>query len=189
MSAVIEKISISEYLEKERKSPNRTEYIQGELRELTGASFIHNKIVINLIRNISSKINTKKWEILSSDMKVWIPSKETFYYPDVLVLPNPPHFHEDSKDILINPICIFEVLSESTRNFDKGEKFDAYRSIEGFKEYYLVEQSKKLITQCIINSRGNWELIEHKDENPKFSLPTLNIELSISEIYEGVEMD
>lgn len=64
---------------------------------------------------------------------------------------------KEFKDIVTNPICIFEVISESTRNFDKGEKFDTYRSIPGFQEYNLVEQSKKLITQYILNSKENWE--------------------------------
>ena len=188
MNAVLEKLTISEYLEKERISSQRTEYIQGEERKLTGASFIHNKIVVNLIKSITTKLNSRKWEILSSDMKVWVPAREAFYYPDVLVLPNPPLFHDEFKDILTNPVCIFEVLSESTRNFDKGEKFDTYRSILGFQEYYLVEQNKKLITQYITNSKGNWELIEYRDLQSSFTLPCLGIELTMSEVYDGIEI-
>ena len=121
-------------------------------------------------------------------MKVWVPAKEAFYYPDVLVLPSPPLFHDEFKDIVTNPVCIFEVLSESTRNFDKGEKFDTYRSIPGFQEYYLVEQNKKLITQYITNSKGNWELIEYRDLQSSFTLPCLGIELTMSEIYDGIEI-
>lgn len=188
MSTVLEKLSVSEYLDKERNSNLRAEYIQGEERKLTGASFIHNKMVVNLIRGITSKLNSRKWEILSSDMKVWIPAKETFYYPDVLILPNPPLFHDEFKDIVTNPVCIFEVLSESTRNFDKGEKFDTYRSIPQFQEYFLVEQTKKLVTQYIINSKGNWELIEYKDLQSVFTLNSLNIELALSEVYDGIEI-
>ena len=186
MDALLEKLTVSEYLEKERKSSLRTEYIQGEERKWTGASFIHNKIVVNLIKGITSKLNSRKWEVLSSDMKVWVPAKEVFYYPDVLVLPNPPLFHDEFKDIVTNPICIFEVLSESTRNFDKGEKFDTYRSIPRFQEYYLVEQTKNLITQYIINSKGNWELIEFKNLESSITLPCLGIELAVSEVYDGI---
>lgn len=188
MSPVLEKLSVSEYLEKERNSEFRTEYIQGEERKLTGASYIHNKIVVNLIKGITSKLSGREWEILSSDMKVWIPSREVFYYPDVLVLPNPPMFHDELKDIVTNPVCIFEVLSESTRNFDKGEKFDTYRSIPNFQEYYLVEQSKKLITQYITNAKGNWELIEYKNPESVVSLNCLGIDLALSEVYDGIEI-
>lgn len=188
MSAVLEKLSVSEYLDKERNSNFRAEYIQGEERKLTGASFIHNSIVSNLLFSIKKRIMSKNFKILSSDMKVWIPAKETFYYPDVLVLPNPPLFHDEFKDIVTNPVCIFEVLSESTRNFDKGEKFDTYRSIPQFQEYYLVEQTKKLVTQYIINAKGNWELIEYKDLQSVFALPCLNIELALSEVYDGIEI-
>lgn len=188
MNAVLEKLTISDYLEKERISSERAEYIQGEERKLTGASYIHNKIVVNLIKGITTKLNSHNWEILSSDMKVWVPAREAFYYPDVLVLPNPPLFHDELKDIVTNPVCIFEVLSESTRNFDKGEKFDTYRSIPTFKEYYLVEQNKKLITQYITNEKGNWELIEYKNLESSFALPCLEIDLALTEIYDGIEV-
>ncbi|MBP6739907.1 MAG: Uma2 family endonuclease [Leptospiraceae bacterium] len=188
MNAVLEKLTISEYLEKERISSQRAEYVQGEERKLTGASFIHNSIVTNLLYSIKSKLISGNFKILSSDMKVWVPAKEAFYYPDVLVLPSPPLFHDEFKDIVTNPVCIFEVLSESTRNFDKGEKFDTYRSIPGFQEYYLVEQNKKLITQYITNSKGNWELIEYRDLQSSFTLPCLGIELTMSEIYDGIEI-
>lgn len=188
MNAVLEKLTVSEYLEKERNSSLRTEYIQGEERKLTGASFTHNSIVANVLFSIKGKLVSGKFKVLSSDMKVWIPAKETFYYPHVLVLPNPPSFHDELKDIVTNPVCIFEVLSESTRNFDKGEKFDAYRSIPGFQEYCLIEQARKLIIQYIINSKGNWELIEYKDLTSSFILSSLGIELSMSEVYDGIEI-
>ena len=188
MSAVLEKLSVSEYLEKERNSEFRAEYIQGEERKLTGASYIHNSIVTNLLFSIKKKLISGKFKILSSDMKVWIPAREAFYYPDVLVLPNPPLFHDELKDIVTNPVCIFEVLSESTRNFDKGEKFDTYRSIPNFQEYYLVEQSKKLITQYITNAKGNWELIEYKNSESVVNLPCLGIDLALSEVYDGIEI-
>lgn len=189
MHTVLEKISIAEYLEKERISSNRAEFIQGEKRKLTGASYNHNSIVANLLFIIKKKMVKEKFKVLSSDMKVWVPTKETFYYPDVLVIPNPPKFHDEFKDIVTNPICIFEVLSESTRNFDKSEKFDTYKSITGFQEYYLVEQSKKIVIQYIINSKGNWELTEHKNPEGTFSLPSLNIDITMSEIYEGVDIE
>ncbi|MCC5815278.1 MAG: Uma2 family endonuclease [Leptospira sp.] len=133
-------------------------------------------------------MDAKKWEILSVDQKIWIPTKEAFYYPDVLILPTPPLFYDDRKDIITNPICIFEVLSESTKNFDKAEKFDNYRSIPGFQEYYLIEQDKQLVTQYIINSKGNWELIEYKDLKSAIPMNCVGVELQLSDIYEGVEV-
>ncbi|MBP7283587.1 MAG: Uma2 family endonuclease [Leptospiraceae bacterium] len=188
MNAILEKLTVSEYLEKERNSSLRAEYIQGEERNLTGASFIHNSIVTNLLFSLKKKLVSANFKILTNDMKVWVPSREAFYYPDVLVLPNPPMFHDEFKDIVTNPVCIFEVLSESTRNFDKGEKFDTYRSIPNFQEYYLVEQNKKLITQYILNSKGNWELIEHKNSESVITLSCLEIELAMLEVYDGIEI-
>ena len=188
MNAILEKLTVSEYLEKERNSSLRAEYIQGEERNLTGASIIHNSIVTNLLFSLKKKLVSANFKILTNDMKVWVPSREAFYYPDVLVLPNPPMFHDEFKDIVTNPVCIFEVLSESTRNFDKGEKFDTYRSIPNFQEYYLVEQNKKLITQYILNSKGNWELIEHKNSESVITLSCLEIELAMLEVYDGIEI-
>ncbi|MCC5816166.1 MAG: Uma2 family endonuclease [Leptospira sp.] len=92
MSAVLEKISISDYLERERNSMERAEYIQGEERKMTGARYNHNCIVINLIKKISDKLDNQKWRILCTDQKIWIPAKEAFYYTDVLILPTPPRF-------------------------------------------------------------------------------------------------
>jgi Uma2 family endonuclease len=186
MSTTLSVLSVSEYLEKERISELRTEYYRGEERKLTGASYFHNKIVSNLLFSIRQKCNSKLFNVLSTDMKVWVPVKESFSYPDLMVIPNPPLFHDEQKDIIINPICIFEVLSDSTRNFDKGEKFDTYRSIKGFHEYYLVEQNKKNVIQYTINSKGNWELVEFSETTSKISLPTLSIDLDFLEIYEGI---
>ncbi|NBU97641.1 MAG: Uma2 family endonuclease [Spirochaetia bacterium] len=187
MNTVIQKITIPDYLDKERKSLERTEYVNGEELKMTGASYIHNCIVVNLLSAIKNSLNSEKFKVLSNDMKVWIPSKNAFFYPDILVLPIPPQFHDESNDIVTNPICIFEVLSDSTRNFDKGEKFDSYRSITRFQEYYLVEQNKKLVSQYFINANGNWELIEFTKSEATIPLKSLEIQLGLSEIYEGIE--
>ncbi len=167
MTTTLERISILDYLKRERDSMQKTEYVQGVERKMTGATYNHNCIVVNLIKKISDKIDNKRYKILSSDQKIWIPEKQAFYYPDVFILTMPPQFYDEKKDIITNPICIFEVLCESTRNYDKAEKFDSYRTIPSFLEYYLVEQDKQLVIQYIINSKGNWELIEYKDLQSK----------------------
>ena len=187
MNTVIQKTTIPDYLDKERKSLERTEYVNGEELKMTGVSYIHNCIVVNLLSAIKNALKSEKFKVLSNDMKVWIPSKNAFFYPDILVIQIPPQFHDESNDIVTNPICIFEVLSDSTRNFDKGEKFDSYRSITGFQEYYLVEQNKKLVSQYFINSNGNCELIEIEKPESTISLKSLGIQLGLSEIYDGIE--
>lgn len=184
MSAVLEKLSVKEYLEKERNSNTRAEFFQGEERALTGASFIHNSIVANLLFSLKKKLNSSEYKVLSSDMKVWAPVKQVFYYPDVLVLPNPPMFHDEFKDIVTNPVCIFEVISEFTRQFDMGEKFYNYKTIPNFKEYYTVEQTTKNVTQYFLNEKGNWELKEIYQST--FLLPCLGIEISLEDVYEGI---
>lgn len=186
MNLTLEKLHISEYLEKERASSFRSDYIQGELRILTGVSFIHNKIVINLIKILSYRLELNKWEILSSDMKVWVPEKQSFYYPDLLVLPYPPKFYDEKEDIVTNPICIFEVLSESTQNIDKTEKLDAYKSIDGFKEYYLIEQGKPFVIQHKIISKNHWETQEFYELSSQIEISCLEIIISLQEIYNGV---
>lgn len=186
MNAVLEKLSPEDYLARERSASDRTEYIQGETRNMTGASYKHNLIVSNIHFSIKKSINSSEFITLTSDMKVWIPSKEVFYYPDILILPTPPEFYDNQSDIITNPICIIEVLSASTRNFDKAEKFDNYRSISGFKEYFLVEQDKCLVTQYIRNSKSNWEMIEYNSMDDSFSIDCVGIKLQNSEVYQGV---
>ena len=187
MKVLDKKITIDDYLEKERASETRNEFIAGEVYPLTGARFIHNLIVSNL-NCMLTQILDESFYVITTDLKVWIPEKQVFVYPDVMVIKGEPEFQMDKQDILTNPICVIEVLSESTKNYDRGEKFEFYRSVKSLKEYILVDQEKIHVEQFISKERYNWELKEFNSFDGNLYLSSLGIELKISEIYKRVKM-
>ena len=187
MKVLDKKITIVEYLEKERLSDSRSEFIAGEVFPFTGASFIHNLIVSNL-SHLLTQLLDESYYVMTTDLKLWIPARQAFVYPDVMVISGEPEFQADNQDILTNPICVIEVLSESTKNYDRGEKFEMYRSVPSIQEYILVDQERIHIEQFIRNERFNWELKEYNSIEGKFLLSSFGIELKISEIYKRVKL-
>lgn len=187
MKVLEKKITIDDYLEKERVNETRNEFIAGEIRPLTGASFIHNLIVSNL-NHILTEILGESFYVITTDLKLWIPEKEVFVYPDVMIIAGEPEFTREKQDILTNPICVIEVLSESTKNYDRGEKFEFYRSVNSIKEYILVDQERIHIEQFTFKEKNNWELHDYNSLGDKFSLSSLGIELKISDLYKRVKL-
>ncbi len=181
------KITIDEYLEKERLSDSRSEFIAGEVFPFTGASFIHNLIVSNL-SHLLTQLLDESYYVMTADLKLWIPSKQAFVYPDVMVISGEPEFQADNQDILTNPICVIEVLSESTKNYDRGEKFEMYRSVPSIQEYILVDQERIHIEQFIRNERLNWELMEYNSIEGNFVLSSLHIEFNFFDVYKRVKI-
>jgi Uma2 family endonuclease len=186
MKVLDKKITIVEYLEKERLSDSRSEFIAGEVFPFTGASFIHNLIVSNL-SHLLTQLLDESYYVMTTELKLWIPSKQAFVYPDVMVISDEPEFQADNQDILTNPICVIEVLSESTKNYDRGEKFEMYRSVPSIQEYILVDQERIHIEQFIRNERLNWELMEYTAIKNSFQSHSLKINLRIPSIYNRVK--
>src|SRR5690349_20953073 len=121
--------SIDEYLELEIASETRSEYCNGEIIPMTGGTPNHNDIAGNLYILLKSALKGKGYRTFYVDQRLWIPSVSLYTYPDVMVLPNPLELQTGRKDTVVNPCFIAEVLSKSTQNYDRGEKFVAYRTI------------------------------------------------------------
>ncbi len=186
MKVLDKKFTIDEYLEKERLSDSRSEFIAGEVYPLTGASFIHNLIVSNL-SHLLTQLLDESYYVMTTDLKLWIPAKQAFVYPDVMVISGEPEFQADNQDILTNPICVIEVLSESTKNYYRGEKFEMYRSVPSIQEYILVDQERIHIEQFIRKERFNWELMEYTAVENTFQSNSLKMNLKIPSIYNRVK--
>src|SRR5882757_8938393 len=128
-------LSPEEYLAKERVSKEKNEYFEGKTITMTGASLAHNRILINLIAEIRSVLKDKPCEILPNDMRVTIPSRKAYMYPDAVIVCGEPELEDDHFDTLKNPVVIFEILSPSTRAHDRSKKFLYYQQIPSFREY------------------------------------------------------
>lgn len=172
-----------EYLEFEIQSEERHEYIDGEVVCVTGASPNHNRIVLNLA------LKRQPYDVFVSDQRLWIPSKRIYTYPDVMVVAQPLEYAEGRRDTLINPLIIAEVLSTSTQNYDRSEKFVAYRSISTLQEYILIDQYSIHIEHFCKSDRKHWTLTEYDDHEEILLLQSINFQIKLADIYDKVEFE
>ena len=154
---------------------------------MTGASFNHGRIVINVATELLLQLRERDCDVLATDMKVRLQESRKFFYPDVIVICGDPQFHDERTDIILNPDLVVEVLSPSTEAFDRGAKFEAYRTVESLKEYVLVSQDKPLVEQYVRNGDGSWKFTEAVGLESSLTLPSVGCTLNLAAVYKRVE--
>lgn len=179
-------ISIAEYLQTERVSAEKHEYYQGEVFAMSGASVAHNIIFSNLFIDIGIKLKGKNCRPFVSDLRIHIPKNTLFTYPDISIICDKPSLTDDIFDTATNPSVIIELLSPSTRNYDKGEKFSLYRDIDNLQEYVLIDTEKIHVIKHIRHVDNSWQLTEFKNIENSFSIDTISLVLTLADIYEGI---
>lgn len=127
---------------------------------MAGASYVHNRIVANLLGVLRDVLAESSCRALPSDMKIHVPSREGFVYPDASIVCGAPQFYDEAADVLVNPASVFEVLSESTERFDRGEKFFGYRSIPSLRECLLISQQAPHVEHYARRPDGTWVLAD-----------------------------
>ncbi len=182
-----QKISIEAYLEMENASLEKHEYYKGEIFAMSGAKVPHNKIFKNLLGNLFIKLKGKKCQPYGSDARVHIQSNTLFTYPDISIVCGEVLTLNNDEYNVLNPTVIIEILSPSTKNYDRGEKFKLYRDITTLKEYILVDSESIHVEVFRLNEKNHWELEEYNDANSNLFIKTINENLLIAEIYEGVK--
>lgn len=180
--------SPEEYLALEEKAEFRSEFDDGAIVAMAGGTANHVRITNNIDRSIAGKLD-KSCESMTNDMKVQIENYRKFYYPDVLVICGKPEFYEKRKDTIVNPILIFEVLSDTTEAKDRGEKMLAYRTLESLREYVLVSQDKAVVEQYIKNADGDWIHKATIGLKSIVKFESINVEVEIEELYARVEFE
>ncbi len=181
-------ISEAEYLTVERHSQTKSEYLAGQVFALAGASRAHNRITDNIGGMLYNALRGSGCEFFTSDMRVKVVEASAYFYPDVVIVCGEPQFEDEKEDNLLNPLVIFEVLSESTEPFDRGEKFFAYRRIPSLREYLLVAQDKMRVEHYIRQSDGEWLLREYTGADTVIRLESVAVELPLQQVYEGVKV-
>lgn len=176
-----------EYLELEVAADIRNEYRDGEIVPMTGGTPNYNDIAGNLLVLLKAALRGKPYRVFISDQRLWIPNVNLYTYPDVMVLPKPIELQTGRKDTVINPCFIAEVLSKSTQNYDRGEKFVAYRTIPAFQEYLLVDQYKIHVEHHVKVADNQWLFSEYDDPTVTLLLRTLDLHIQIAELYEGID--
>lgn len=138
-----------EYLELEEQSDTKNEYLDGEIIAIAGGTTNHNQIAGNFCRAFPLTIHDQDYYIYINDVKLWIPDYRFYTYPDLMIIEGEPIYQSENKNIVLNLKIIIEVLSDSSQNYDKTEKFRAYRSFPSLQEYILISQSSYYIEQFI----------------------------------------
>lgn len=173
-----------DYLAEERASENKHEYYDGHIVAMSGASLRHNIIQRNLIGNLFSFLAGKGCQVLPSEMRVTTPSHDYYMYPDAVIVCGEPELQDNQFDTLLNPSVIFEILSPSTAGLDKETKFFFYRAISSFKEYILIDNTRKLIFASRKQADNSW-VFENIDENKTLTIQTISFTITLQDIYDG----
>jgi len=181
--------SPEEYLELEEKADYKSEYRDGEIVPVTGGTTNHNEIALNLASNLKFQLKRQNYKVYIGDVRLWIPRYRQYTYPDVMVIQGKPIYADQGTTTVMNPMLIAEVLSQSTQNYDQGDKFKYYRSIPEMKEYILLDQKQFQVIQFVKNEQGKWVLTEYEAEDSVLRLNTIDLEISFADIYEGVDFD
>jgi len=189
-------ISTDEYLDLEARSLVRHEFNNGKLLEMAGGDIIHNLVKGEIYSLLKTFVESSQLPclVLDSDMKTWFPSLGKFVYPDVTVIAKPPQFYvaESGKlrrDAIVNPLLVVEVLSEDTRSYDKGEKFDYYCTLESFREYLLVEPEKTWAKTIYLEDAANGlhRVTTYTDPMASILLHSIGCEIRLADIYRVLE--
>jgi Uma2 family endonuclease len=177
-----------EYLELERKAERKSEYLNGEIFAMSGASPRHVLIVTNVVRELSSQLKNRPCSVFSIDLRVRVSPEGLYTYPDVVVLCDKPLFSDSRRDTLTNPTLIVEVLSKSTKDYDRGEKFEQYRAIDSFKECVLIAQDRPHVEHFVRQADNNtWLLSETSKSDDTVFLSAIGCQLQLTEVYDKVD--
>ena len=179
-----EKISIAEYLEMENAALEKHEYYQGEIFAMSGAKMPHNIVARNLFGALIQKLKGKRCQPFGSYMRIHVEANTLFTYPDIsIVCGDIITLNNDDYNVL-NPSVLIEVLSPSTKNYDRGEKFKLYRDIPTLKEYILIDSLSVNIEVFRLNATNHWELEEYGRLSDELQIQTIQAVLPLAEIYE-----
>ncbi len=182
-------ITPQEYLERERRAETKSQYFQGEIFAMTGASREHNLIAVNLSAELRQQLRDRPCEVYQSDMRVKVGPSGLYTYPDVTVVCGEPEFEDAELDTLLNPNVLFEVLSPSTADYDRGGKFTQYRHLPSLQEYVLISQDRPWVEHFVRQPQNQWVLTETESLDDTLVLPSIDCELPLAEIYLKVHFD
>lgn len=179
-------ITEEEYLAQERTSETKSEYYNGEIFAMGGASATHNLIVSNVIATLVNQLKKTPCRVYPSDMRLKIPTG-LYTYPEVMVVCGKTEFSDHEQDMITNPDVIIEVLSDSTEKYDRGKKFEHYRKLKSLKEYVLISQHYRKIEKYFKHSSGCWMFSETDEDHTRIILESVNCCLELSEVYDKIE--
>jgi len=178
-------ITPEEYLASERKATFKNEYLNGEILAMSGASFAHTLITLDIATELNIQLRGRECQVITNDMRVKTGPKGPYFYPDVVVFCGEPQFEDNVFDTLLNPILVIEVLSPSTEAYDRGEKFAHYQALASLKEYILVSQDRVRVEHYRL-IKTQWVQTEFQAPEEVLPLVSIECELPLRHIYRRV---
>ena len=181
--------SLAEYFAQEEQAEDRSEFYEGEIFAMAGGTANHNLITINVTASLRDAVRNKPCKAFMADMRLLVKRRQLYTYPDVMVICGPLQYAPGRNDTVTNPVLIVEVLSPSTEAYDRGKKFEFYRTIDSLKEYVLVDQSRLYVERHRPLGLGRWEMTAFTAPEEALFLESVDVELTLGAIYDGVELE
>ncbi|MDQ2770232.1 MAG: Uma2 family endonuclease [Bacteroidota bacterium] len=182
-------VSPEDYLRLERESEFKHEYYQGEVCAMAGAGYVHNLICANLTIAIGIQLRGKGCSVVGSDQRLQIMSGSAFVYPDLTVVCGPPAFNEEKKpDTLLNPTLVVEVLSPTTSQYDRSEKFMLYRQVPSLRQYLTLDAQSIHAELHTLDELGRWVLTETRDLTAVLDLGSIDCQVPLAEVYRTTDL-
>ncbi len=182
-------LTSEEYLALERKAEYKSEYLDGEIFAMTGASRKHNLIATNILSILHQLLKGKPCEVYPGEMRVKVPAVGLYTYPDVTVVCGHPNFEDDYVDTLLNPTVLIEILSKSTERYDRIAKSRFYRTLDSLAEHLLVAQEEYRIEQYVRLPDGSWSSFETTSLDGTVELQSIGCSLAFRDVYDRVSLD
>lgn len=182
------KFTAEEYLEMEKIADVKHEFYKGEIFAMSGAGARHNIISINLIGALLKQLDGKPCRPYGSDMRIHIPENTLYTYPDISIICGDIIPSDTNEDTATQPVVIFEILSVSTKSYDRGDKFKLYRAIPALRDYVLIDSESISVEAFSLNDNFLWELREYKKMEDTLSLKSIEALLSLKEIYTDTRL-
>ena len=182
-------VTPEEYLRRERLAESKSEYLNGEIFAMTGASRQHNRITINISSSLNLQLKGRPCETYAVDMRVKVRASGLYTYPDVAVVCGDPQFEDEYVDTLLNPTLLVEVLSQSTERYDRIAKTSYYRTIDSLAEHLLVAQDEIRLEQYVKRPNRQWLLSEYRELDEVVELTAIGCELRLSDVYDRITFE
>ena len=182
-------VSPEDYLTMERASQEKHEYFKGEVFAMSGASWEHNVIAKNISTIILPFLKGSPCDMFGSDLRIHIPENTLYTYPDFSIICGKPEVTDKEKDTAVKPSVIIEILSKSTKDYDRGSKFMLYRSIKTLKEYITIDSLSFSVEIYTRQENNTWLLSEFKQLSDSFVISTISLILQLKDVYEDVSID
>ena len=179
-------VSPTEYLVRERAAEYRSEYVDGEVCMMTGASRKHSLVTLNVGRSLADQLRGRPCETYLNDMRVKVARTGAYVYPDVLVSCGSAEVEDEHDDTLLNPTLLVEVLSPSTEAFDRGRKWEHYRRLPTLMDYLLVAQDRPRVERYTREGDGLWLFSETNGLDGVVSIDSVGCTLALRDVYERV---